>query len=589
MNEIIYLEPDEDITGVIAKVKETATEAISLVIPRGGSIAQSIVNLKLLKREIEKLDKSVSLITKDKISKNLASQVGVTVYSTVSEAKSSHATHQDHHKEKFTNKPQGFSTSGIKINQYSREPAEDEIVEPEEEGELLGVEDDESAESNDREEGEPALDAEAQADEERVAAERKDMAHAAPRPKVSSVSSLPERSEVPKKNVSSRKKPLMIITSVFLLILIAAGAVLYPSADVKITLATTDIESNGEITADKSMVEQSQEELILPAKEYVLEKVSEKQSTATATKDVGEKATGSITLYNGYDNKNPVTIPGGTVLVSSGKTFILDNAVTIPAAEVELVPIFKVIPGQAQGKVTAKDSGESSNVAPGKFIISSFSGTKQEKVYGQSSAALTGGTTKELKVVAREDIDKAKAALLDELNTSGKEELLKTSEKDQLKLIASSIATVELEFSSTKNAGDEAETFNSKLKVKITELAYSEEALKEMAMQEVQKGLKEDEMLVSSKLEDISYELSNVDAAKGLVVFKTSFKGKIGKKIEAAKIQNLLTKSKYGNAEIRLEGIEGVKDAKVTTSPKSWPLLPFLTQRIKVSFDYQKE
>ncbi len=82
---MIYLESDEEITSVIDKISKATSVDVALVIPRGGNLAQSIVNLKLLKKRASDLGKDVSLVTADKISRNLASQVGISVYSRVDE------------------------------------------------------------------------------------------------------------------------------------------------------------------------------------------------------------------------------------------------------------------------------------------------------------------------------------------------------------------------------------------------------------------------------------------------------------------------------------------------------------------------
>lgn len=600
MNEIIYLEPDEDITGVIAKVKETAGNAISLVIPRGGTLAQSVVNLKLMKREIEKLDKSLSLVTKDKISKNLASQVGVTVYPSISEAKNSRAKNPEPVSKDSENKPDGFETTGLKINQYSREEAaaEEEVAPEAEEISEEGVEAPDNPEAIPEEDPEviervkAPKEEEAEEDDERsrIAEERNRLAHAQPIPKtrkdIEPESPAPEK---PKHNVSSRRKPLIIIGSILLIIILAGGAVLYPSASVKMTLATEDIELKPEITADKQLTAVNIEEMQLPLKEYVIEKnVSDRDFPTTGKKDVGEKASGTITFYNNIDPNNPINLPNGTVLTASGKTFLLDGAITIPVAHVVLFPVFSVTPGQTTGKIIAKDSGESSNIGASKFLISSFSGTKQEKVYGQSTTALTGGTTRELKIVSSDDISAAKKSLGEELVNAAKEELLKRANDDSLKLVVSSISKEDVEYSTTKEAGAEAETFKATIKIRLKELAYSESDLKKLVFDKAKAGLKNDEMMVSSTEEDVTYDLVKVDAEKGQISINASFKGKVGKKFDAGNIQKELVKSKYGNAESKLKAMDGVKDASINVTPSFWPLLPFLAQRINVGFDYQK-
>jgi len=85
-NKIIYLEPDEDITSVINRIRKSDEDGVILAIPRGGTIGQSAVNLKLLVRNAATLEKSIGLVTNDKITQNLASRLEIKTFSKVSEA-----------------------------------------------------------------------------------------------------------------------------------------------------------------------------------------------------------------------------------------------------------------------------------------------------------------------------------------------------------------------------------------------------------------------------------------------------------------------------------------------------------------------
>src|SRR3990167_6552833 len=83
MDEVIYLESDEEITSVIDKLKGSKAPRVALVVPRGATLLQSVVNLKLLSKEAAILAKEISLVTSDKIGRNLAAQVGLTVYDSI--------------------------------------------------------------------------------------------------------------------------------------------------------------------------------------------------------------------------------------------------------------------------------------------------------------------------------------------------------------------------------------------------------------------------------------------------------------------------------------------------------------------------
>src|SRR3989339_2194439 len=83
MEEILYLEADEEITSVVDKLKGLEAPSIGLVVPKGSTIAQSLVSLRLIKKEAEKLKKDISIITSDEVGRNLAAQADLPVFADV--------------------------------------------------------------------------------------------------------------------------------------------------------------------------------------------------------------------------------------------------------------------------------------------------------------------------------------------------------------------------------------------------------------------------------------------------------------------------------------------------------------------------
>jgi len=76
----IFLQPDDEITDVIDKIKKVEKSIIVLVIPESAMVLQSIVNLKLLKKEADDLDKRLAIVTDSQKGRQLAGQVGLSVY-----------------------------------------------------------------------------------------------------------------------------------------------------------------------------------------------------------------------------------------------------------------------------------------------------------------------------------------------------------------------------------------------------------------------------------------------------------------------------------------------------------------------------
>lgn len=603
MNEIIYLEPDEDIVGVISRVKNISEPAVCLVVPRGANISQSVINLKLLKREIEKIGKVVSLVSKDKISKNLASQVGITVYSSVAEARSAKVG-ADFNKGSMQGSLAGASEmGGIKINRYKKDEENDE---DEDNSEQQENQEDDPLEKNNadllsdaiNEDNRPVRAEENDMGAERIKElqrERELMANAKPTVIKRDFASTNDRkdqdvSEKEKKltNISSRKKPILIISSIILIILLATSVVLLPRANAKVTLKTSDTEINADLIADKSLQEANSQELKIPAVYYEVSKELEKDFVATGVKDVGTKAGGEISFYNDYDPQNSISLANGTALIADGKTFYLDGAITIPPATVVSLFPTKINPGTTKGKIIAKENGDSYNISSAKFIISSFSGAKRENVYGQSAQALTGGSSKEVTVISESDIEQSKQSLIKELDTAIKEEITTLSSADEVKLILSSLRESIVTFSTDREVGSESANFKSKLSYSINEMGIKEDQLKEAVLAKAQQSLAQDEMFVNPSIEQISYEIVSVDSEKGMVNISGKFAGKVGKKIENTAIVDMLAGGKLGGAESRIKELPGVDEVSLEIWPNFWPMLPFIKQRITVDFAYSQ-
>src|SRR3989344_6215527 len=79
----IYLEPDEEITSIIDRLAKVDEKKIAVVVPKNSTMFQSLVNLKLLARQAQKLGKEVAIISSNKIGSRLAKQVGLETYASL--------------------------------------------------------------------------------------------------------------------------------------------------------------------------------------------------------------------------------------------------------------------------------------------------------------------------------------------------------------------------------------------------------------------------------------------------------------------------------------------------------------------------
>lgn len=586
MNDIIYLEPDDDIANVIGRIKESDSLAVSLVVPRGGTIAQSVVNLKLLKREIEKLGKYVSLVTADKISKNLASQVGVTVYPNVNEAKSASVPSGPPkigaEEGAFATEAAATGSPGIRVNRYNKE---DEVAGTPDETE-------DSSPKESKTEEKPIFDKRAIIPGQKEETDHNPEIRNDQREKISHSKESRKFSSPYKHNVSSRKKPLIIIISASVILALILAYVFVPYTKASLILKTEDTKKDIELTIDKNAgqtaVDSSVDKIAIVGEEITATDEMTKEGNSTGKKNVGEKARGEITFYNYWD-VNPQAIPAGTTLTASGKNFTLEGAITIPGATVTLAGgVIKKSPGTVKGKIVANDSGEAYNIPPSKFIFSGFSGGKQEEVYGESTANLSGGTTKEMQVVTADNISRVKAEGEKELIDKIKQKLASEAEKKNKKIIDSASESELISSESSKKAGDESATFSIKIKEKVTTLAYSDKDLRQAINDKIAVSLGSDKMIVNSDKANIAFDNISYSAKEGKIKLTAKYEGKFGKKLDVGSIKSGVKNKKFGDAKKYLETLDGVQSVDLKVWPT--PIIPvtFMTSRISINFDYNK-
>ncbi len=77
MPETHYIEIDEEIISAVSRLRKSGDPENIFVFPKRSLILQSIINLKLLGREAEKLGKKVIVMTQDEQGMRLAEKAGL--------------------------------------------------------------------------------------------------------------------------------------------------------------------------------------------------------------------------------------------------------------------------------------------------------------------------------------------------------------------------------------------------------------------------------------------------------------------------------------------------------------------------------
>jgi hypothetical protein len=375
-HENIYIEASEETASIVDKIKRSDAQGITLMIPKGAVFLQSVINLKTLKREAEKLKKNIAVV----ITKEMTnSKKKVRVFDIVRRVKNQDSVEEagDMRNTKRTAKNEDLEDSCE--NKFER---------------------DRVCLSQNKEDQEN---------------------HASFEKKSKKIILLP--------SLNSR------FFAVFIFICFSTAAVamafILPKADVNIILKAEPSTYDFEFVADESINEINPANNKIPVRKVEISNEESESYPTTGKKHITVKASGKITVFNEYSS-NPQRIVSNTRFLSKeGYLFRIKDPVIIPGfSRVE----GKDVPGQVVVTVYADKPGEEYNINPTSFTLPGLQGSKKySSIYARSYQTMTGGTDKEVLYFSESDYITAKKKLTEVVREKNKQDLSnKISDKDIL-------------------------------------------------------------------------------------------------------------------------------------------------------------
>lgn len=219
---------------------------------------------------------------------------------------------------------------------------------------------------------------------------------------------------------SSKKSRFIMLGIGGVIVLFVAGTVLFQHATVNIQTRTEEaiINEAQTITAlantgGNPQVDETASSSPKTAAVYfglIQKTVSATTSVKSSdTKKVSQKATGQITIYNNFSSAAQPLVAGTRFSTKDGKIYKLDKAVTVPGLKGST-------PGTITVAVTADTGGESHNIPASDFTLPGLKGgAKYTKIYGKSTAPMTGGLVGDQPVITTDDKNKAEQGLKESL------------------------------------------------------------------------------------------------------------------------------------------------------------------------------
>lgn len=355
--EVLYIDIDDDISGIINKLEESSDKVVALVLPKHATTFLSTVNMKLLKKAADASKKSLVLITSDPSILPLASSAGL------------------HTAKSLSSKPVLAKVAKEKLvsNNVSSEDLDD----------IAEVPTVKPTNAND------------------------DVIEIDNTQKFTKVVTLGKKNhklKVP--NFNSFR--LRVFLGAFAILLLIAGwfvgFVIMPKATITLKTDVSNVDSSIQFTANAALKEFDAKTPILPATVAESKQKDSEKVPATGKKDIGTKAQGNVSLKNCTATDGAVLIPAGTTVFAQGYNFLTGADVTLPASSFTggsntCITAVKTV------TVIAEKAGGEYNLSPTTYKVANFASVVA------TGEAMGGGTSKLITVISAADIDSAKQKL----------------------------------------------------------------------------------------------------------------------------------------------------------------------------------
>ena len=438
--DVVYIEPEDDITDIIARIKNANQKVVALVPPKKIGVLRSAVNTKLVAKAAQTAGKTVVMVSGDSSLTKLAAAAQIPVAKTL----------------------------------QSRPKLPSEIIEatPDRGEQVINEADFDDKEPGSDAAGSSANKSSAQDGSQGASGSKKSTSSKNQSAKSKAGKSSQDftsddlekddkKGKKGKKNVPALEKYrkwiiIGAIALVLLIIFLIWAFVFAPAAtiDVKIRTTANNFSENVSFTTKSS--DQNIENGVFYLEEQKVEKSSSVEFTATGQKDIGDKASGTISLSASFSSSSDdnINIPAGSTFSYGSLSYTSNSSVTLANPESCTRADYNSGDCVATGSVgvTANEPGSDYNIGPHDSGWSAPGG-----VTASNSSSFSGGSSKVVAVVSQSDFNSAKEKLQNEGREDGRSELTKKF-GDDIIAIDSSLEISTSDPQSTVAVGDEVQS-----------------------------------------------------------------------------------------------------------------------------------
>lgn len=575
----VYIDLEDDVAKVVARVKREKSPELVLVCPKRCQLFSDSINLRLLKKQTDLLKKQIFILTMDERGQVFAKEAGFEL--------------------KYLSKSRaGFST----VSDIQIQPKAAPETEFQEEGK--GALSKTVKNLGDFVSG---LVSKKPSDEEKIEVETKtvfdDQFNGAPgakhpsfkKPHVQIVNPFDFRTD--KKRIKDKSlsgegniikksaygKILTLSLALALIIVLSLVLFVLPSADVIIYAKYEPVTRDFDISLDNSIKEIDVQRLIIPATKVEDTVTLKSKFKSQGKKDVGNKATGSVRIYN-FTGQTLNLRTETTSLTGGSATYRLaEDAMQIKPTKYKNAQLKEIDLSSLNEpfEIMAVNGGEDSNLPAGVRleITNQVFGSRPQVLYAKTETPISGGTSRFLSVISKDDLTNAQA----QLGNQALEQIQAKLAGQSMQFSENSYRMEALEFSSNMPVDTETPSFEAGLTAKITGLAFSQNDLKNLVVERISQTLAQNRYLKTQNDFKLQYKIRNLDLSLPTGALTVHFEGKAVNKINLDGLPaKLVGKSKTQAGEL-LQSMAEVEKAEITLAPSWQTNFPWFVKKIKLN------
>jgi len=535
----IFVSKNDGVAEVVDKIISEADTEITLVVPRDTLLDESISNFHLIKREADSAGKRISIESIDE---------KILTYAKASQLDAIHP---------ILKKRKSASLSDII-------PKDDDKEEREElKKEEIRISTSPFFNKTNKNKKAVEVDKKDDDEEDRFFKSRPE--------------ELPAETSKDKRKLFSYKK---ILWALSIIVIVVAGIFILNSfreSDITINFNAAPFNFEGRLLASAHVNSSNLSASSFPAEVFTEPKNLTQLFLASSRKNVSDKATGKITVYNAFSSQSQGLVATTRFVTPDGKIFRLDSSITVPGAQIK---DGKIIPASIEASITADKAGPSYNLGPiEKLTVPGFKGSpKYEKFYG-SLAKTSGGFIGERAFPTDKDIASAKTKITDALTASLNGDLA-LGNPNNFKIIdgASEIKVVRI---SVNKATDSNGNFSVFGEAERRAIGFKEEDLKNLLLAQAQN----DNSGTIFKSLNLIYKNAKPDFVKGELNFTVVADGVLTQDFNVDDFKTQILGKSIKEVYSIIKELKGLKDAKATLWPTWLENLPTNPGRIKITVD----